>query len=467
MEKQISQKTFDDVVLENMSEFDMEPEEALQDAIKQFESQGVNLNIIVKDSSLYASGDGETKDHPVVSSLKEISALLNNNPDQREGILDNLAIFQKECDGDLARRCLAGSNGAYAVLLKALHSYKDDSENLIHVLASFCSLVNGQPDLIDQDGIELLINFLKQFKTSPNLLEAVVRAVRLNCVKHEGNRKAFIELDLIILLSELLTLHKTEAMLIKEVAICLRSLTMDDDVRVPFGSAHENAKTIVTDGAAFKAILQLCEEHINNPPVLAELFLTLGCLAVRDEFCQEVMDRGGVHFIINAFKSALKDKAIVRQALIVLKALAGNDEVKYEIAKLGGVELVVMAMITHQSNPSIAEAACKVLTAITLRNTENCHKVVEFQGHQHIVQAMKLHPNDVGVQKNACMALRNLVSRTKDLKDNILTLGAEILLNEAMNRHEEAHDEAKAALRDLGCKVELKELWKGERGTLQ
>ena len=65
------------------------------------------------------------------------------------------------------------------------------------------------------------------------------------------------------------------------------------------------------------------------------------------------------------------------------------------------------------------------------------------------------------------MSLRNLVTRTKDLGPVILAQGAEPLLNYAMNHHNEAHDEAKAALRDLGCKVELKELWKGERGTLQ
>ena len=69
-------------------------------------------------------------------------------------------------------------------------------------------------------------------------------------------------------------------------------------------------------------------------------------------------------------------------------------------------------------------------------------------------------------QKNACMSLRNLVSRTKDLKDVILSLGAEPLINNAMNQHPECKDEAKAALRDLGCKVELKELWKGKNGTL-
>lgn len=42
--------------------------------------------------------------------------------------------------------------------------------------------------------------------------------------------------------------------------------------------------------------------------VLAELFLTLSSLAVRNEFCQEVMDRGGVKLILEAFQHAIADK---------------------------------------------------------------------------------------------------------------------------------------------------------------
>lgn len=47
MSKQISQKTFDGVVLENILEFDMEAEEAVKDAIQQFESQVRIFNILM------------------------------------------------------------------------------------------------------------------------------------------------------------------------------------------------------------------------------------------------------------------------------------------------------------------------------------------------------------------------------------------------------------------------------------
>ena len=44
--KRISQETFDDVVRENIEDFEMEPKEALAEAIKQFKSQKVDLTLI-------------------------------------------------------------------------------------------------------------------------------------------------------------------------------------------------------------------------------------------------------------------------------------------------------------------------------------------------------------------------------------------------------------------------------------
>jgi armadillo repeat-containing protein 6 len=44
--KRIQQGTFDDVVKENVEDFEMSLKEALKDAISQFETQGVDLTSI-------------------------------------------------------------------------------------------------------------------------------------------------------------------------------------------------------------------------------------------------------------------------------------------------------------------------------------------------------------------------------------------------------------------------------------
>lgn len=71
----------------------------------------------------------------------------------------------------------------------------------------------------------------------------------------------------------------------------------------------------------------------------------------------------------------------------------------------------------------------------------------------------------IALQKQACMAIRNLVARTRDYSAAVLQLGAEELINNALSVSS-CEDEAKAALRDLGCQVDLKIRWTGEKGSL-
>jgi hypothetical protein len=44
---------------------------------------------------------------------------------------------------------------------------------------------------------------------------------------------------------------------VKLICCALRTLTLDDDVRVPFGKAHNHAKLIVTEAGALKKLLEL------------------------------------------------------------------------------------------------------------------------------------------------------------------------------------------------------------------
>lgn len=70
------------------------------------------------------------------------------------------------------------------------------------------------------------------------------------------------------------------------------------------------------------------------------------------------------------------------------------------------------------------------------------------------------------LQKHGCRAVRNIVARTREYCDLFIQLGAEGIINAAMTL-KGGEDEAKGALRDLNCQVELKERWTGEKGALQ
>ena len=84
----ISQETFDAAVQENIDEFDMEPEEALADAISQFESQGVNLSNIVKR----VPGAAPENDPPAVVALRELKKALEEAADADDAEEEVIAI---------------------------------------------------------------------------------------------------------------------------------------------------------------------------------------------------------------------------------------------------------------------------------------------------------------------------------------------------------------------------------------
>lgn len=157
---------------------------------------------------------------------------------------------------------------------------------------------------------------------------------------------------------------------------------------------------------------------------------------------------------------------LVRQVLSAIRAVAGNDDVKDTVVDSGGVQLIVIAMNRHMGNAAVCDQGCACLSVLALRKPNNCQVIMEEGGAMAALQAMKTHPNVVNVQKQACMVLRNLVSRMGNYSQQILEMGAETLIAQALQTHEDCSDVGKAALRDLGCQVELRELWTGKRGAL-
>lgn len=45
-----------------------------------------------------------------------------------------------------------------------------------------------------------------------------------------------------------------------------------------------------------------------KPEVMSELFATISKLVVRNEFCQAVMEMGGIHLILSAFQDSIAKK---------------------------------------------------------------------------------------------------------------------------------------------------------------
>ncbi|XP_043909874.1 armadillo repeat-containing protein 6 isoform X2 [Protopterus annectens] len=381
-------------------------------------------------------------------------------------VKQHLAIFSDQCRTEFAYRYLAAQNSAYPVILTAWKLSVGDKNTLTKALSAMAALTDGQPDLLDAVGQQLLIETMQENADSSEVTQLALRIVRHVCLKHEQNRQDLVKAGVLPLLVGAITKHAFEEEIVKEACSAVRVMTLDDDIRVPFGHAHDHAKMIVLENNGLKVIIEAAKAFSENASVLGEICATLSRLAVRNEFCQDIVDLGGLNFMVALLADSIGCQELVKQVLSAIRAVAGNDDVKDAIVNSGGADLIVQAVNRHHASPQICDQGCAALSMLALRKPENCKVIMEGGGALTALQAMKVHPKDVNVQKQACVLLRNLVSRNPDYCQPILEMGAETLIIQARNAHRDCDDVSKAALRDLGCKVELRELWTGQKGSL-
>ncbi|XP_065434610.1 armadillo repeat-containing protein 6 isoform X2 [Chrysemys picta bellii] len=374
--------------------------------------------------------------------------------------------FSEQCREQLAVRYLAGQKGACPVVLSACKLASGDRSAMLKALHAFSALMDGQPDLLDSAGQELLLRTLKENADDAEMTLAGIRCIRHACLKHEQNRQELVKGGILPLLTGAIVRHGDCAGVVREASSALRVMTFDDDIRVPFGQAHDHAKMIVSENNGLRILIEAAKAFTDDSSVLRELCATLARLSVRNEFCQEIVDLGGLNFMVALLADCIDHQELVKQVLSAMWAIAGNDDVKDAIVNTGGTDLIVLAMSHHLASPQICEQGCAALCMLALRKPENCKVIMEGGGALVALQAMKVHPREVAVQKQACMLIRNLVSRNRDFSQAILEMGAEDLIVQARTVHQDCDDIAKAALRDLGCKVDLRELWTGQKGSL-
>jgi len=219
-----------------------------------YELQGVNLHTIVKT---YRPPNAEgVVQHDAVVAVNKLKAAAAEQPANISQIAAACSELCSVCDAGLADRCLAASSGAYDVLMSVLHA-DNASDYVPVVLPALLSLVDGQPDILEVRGATYVVDILRDAVTSVDSLVTALNVIHRCCILHEGNRQQFVALDIIPVTSGLLQTHRSHREVVQAACAMFSALTLDDDVRVPFGKSHEHAKTIVIEGSVLDMLPQL------------------------------------------------------------------------------------------------------------------------------------------------------------------------------------------------------------------
>ncbi|CAB3225780.1 unnamed protein product [Arctia plantaginis] len=310
MVRVITQETYDEVVKENMEEFDMSPEEAVKEAVAQFEAQGVDLTNIIKDLALSSGGNHLVSE--TVANLKNLCSFKKHHVNQ---VVKELDVLKAECSKDIAYRIRAGKDGAYKVLVDLLFSKQlllqlsdRDVKLIVAALDTLTALMELQPDLLDDRGVELIKNILDNVEND-DILISTLQWTTACCIKHEMNRQKLFAKNIAENLKLLLNVCGNEKLL-SETLHVVRKMTLDDDVRMEFGKAHEHAREL--GAQMLDPLTNLLKEH-TKPPLVSELMLTIATLLVRHELCKMVAD-SGVGSIFTALADNYDNVAVVQQA---------------------------------------------------------------------------------------------------------------------------------------------------------
>lgn len=465
--KVISQETYDLVVLENVKEFDNTIDEAVEEATKEFEAQGVLLTNIIKNVSLNPAKDAVV--HPILEALEQIKLAATG----AEGTAP-LATFTEQCKVSLPHRVMAASNGAYPCLLGMARDYKMDGERLLPVVQALQALADGNPDILDNEGVGLIKDLMEQWKEdlTSDIMEYLARWCHSCNLKHEANRAALF--DALVPSSLVASLTGCSAtdhkMRILATLRAIRSFTLDDDIRTEFGKAHENCRYLVEEERLIPVALALIKGAVenNSGSVAGEALATLSCACVRAEYCQQASDAGALQ-TINSILAGFPDSAVLsKQGVALVATLAGDDKVKAKVMEAGTAPLLAAAMDRHQLHPGVCSACCSAVSMLSLRHPQHAAELIECGAAAGVLQAMKQHPKEKQLQKMGCLAVRNMSSRSPTAAAQLRELGAEQLVLTAVQAHGPAvADLAKSALRDIGAEVTLEEQWRGKGHELQ
>lgn len=495
----VSQETFDQAVQENVDDFEMEPEEALADAIAQFEAQGANLDNIVKR----VPGAAAEADPPVLLHVRALQAVIEDLEDDETTELQfgggMMRITYRICNAESAVKLseasaalraelhlergseqktacvLAGHNGGVDALVSAMLATLRVPAALPPTLEALALLLMDA-ECREQLGVRGVAALAAVMKThmagSPASLRGALQAARAAMLVHEHHRQMFI--DKAALMELLLNVMRDygadapgfDGPTFLGACGALRATTLSDDARSRTSKGHDHAKAAVEAGALPLLLAALRSPMKESAPVLAELLATLSRLTVTDAICTQLAKMEALPLAITELGNHVTDAAVAKQACFFLANISGNDQCKGSIVKGGGHIAIIQAMHLHQNNAGMQTDAIAALGNMALRMPTNCEAIAQAGGLSAIVSALAQHLAYHRMQSKGCLAVRNLVGRNEENIAPFIESGIEAPLRAIMANNPEGpvHNQAKAALRDLHCSVFLKEGFKGEIG---
>ncbi|XP_050233745.1 uncharacterized protein LOC126682192 [Mercurialis annua] len=450
----ISQAAFDELVKENMEDLEMDPTEALEDAIQTLTLQGVDISGIIT----CVPGQTSVKDNPILqclNRLQEIESLndpvISNGDCVREigGLFEKFVGLCSEGSGNVA---IAVKNGGLELICSVCCKIPMQCQSVLvlglKTLGLFLYDLQSTEIFRSSGGPAIVAGILKGGKENLDILESGFSVVAAAATGNEVLKEIFMELKIDELILEVLNgRHKGIVQSLYD-AICV--LLTPDDNRVVASQVYGYARKFAKIGIAGSLVDSL---HGGlTSPSLVSICIALKAVAVNDEICKSIAERGGIDAVLQCIDNSGEDgnKTVARTCCSLLSKLAGSDSNKSIIVERGGMDKLIRLSARFSDDPSVLQEVMPIIMTLCLRSPDRASRAIEAGAGELAIQAMQKFPSAPQLQRNCCLMIRNLVVRNPENRTLLLSHGIERIIRSAKQSHETCKEAATDALRDLG-----------------
>lgn len=492
--KRISQETFDDVVRENIEDFEMEKAEALAEAINQFKSQGVDLSVID-----LTGGAGREEMQEAMKMLKQmatdnviydvktdISTSKYTSEEVEAALRGVMALCDsKKCELFERNRKMMNPEG-----LNTLHSLLlvDQHQEILRLALNFLNVLSKDSvecrDFFEPGGSKKVTQLIASQldilnKGAGDILSVRVLRAALSlaktAAKSENNKSMLARSSLCEVLGKLVTMSKEAPVLssasasspesaaeewqavINETCSVMRGLCIHDDLRKEMSCAMDNGKFFLSSNGVVAALMHLSADFSANPITAGNALSAAKTLVTTEDAVKKMANHGAMELptkVLAFADSGEAEPSLVRHCLGLMRNLCADDLRKNTLVDNGTMQqmLGVMSNDKYAADSMLMEHGAACLAAMSLRQPVNAAKIAHVGGLDILVKAMRRHEKAGGMQRQCSLCMRNIAGRCPELRQMLLDAGCEDVLRLA-GRLQDAVDEAYGALRDLNCEV--------------
>ena len=215
----------------------------------------------------------------------------------------------------------------------------------------------------------------------------------------------------------------SDARALRHACAAVKALTTGDDPREPASGAFTHARALAKAGAASALCVSLTAVEASEDPVLcASLTTALKHVAVNDDICKEIAERGGVARLLETLQTSASRGCETREGVRRVPAPArgvGRQQVAHRKRRGARGAHARRQRLRRSSGGdadadrfhSVQEQCVGCLAALLLKNPEGAARCGAEGVFEPVVDAMSRARAHKGLQRQCAMFLRNAVVR--------------------------------------------------------